>query len=216
MMRLNQDLIRRRDKVAKQKALLSAATSLFARKGYAATRTSEVAALAGCAEGLIHRYFGGKPRLLRAILTTLSLQEDIFCSKNSCPRGSLSEKIRRQVKVQLDQLWEGRKFLLVGFSQAFIDPEVAAILDTFRHKRENLIARDLRHHAQGLQLKDRDIETIAKAITALTFVYGFIRPVVLKQNRNRARHQVLEITELMARNVQVPKGQTGTKRSKPP
>jgi len=59
---------RTRDRAGKQQALIVAALKLFASKGYDATTTREIAACAGCAEGLIHRYFSGKAGLLPALM----------------------------------------------------------------------------------------------------------------------------------------------------
>jgi AcrR family transcriptional regulator len=59
---------RARDRVAKKQALIQAALGLFASKGYEVTTTREIAAAAGCAEGLIHRYFKGKAGLLTAMI----------------------------------------------------------------------------------------------------------------------------------------------------
>src|SRR6266478_1381295 len=123
---------RKRDSTAKRRALISAATELFARKGYAATTTSEIATRAGCAEGLIHRYFGAKSGLLLDILKALSSREDTSLLERSRPGDSLGEELRRLVQIQLDHLWKERDFLLISFSQAFIDPEVGTALDPIR------------------------------------------------------------------------------------
>src|SRR5258708_7446316 len=64
-----------RDRSGKQKALVQAATDLFGQKGYEATATKEIAAAAGCAEGLIHRYFGGKAGLLSALIEDRAFEE---------------------------------------------------------------------------------------------------------------------------------------------
>ena len=64
-----------RNRAVKEKALIQAATKLFADKGYESTRTRDIAALAGCAEGLIHRYFQGKAGLLLAIVQSRISQE---------------------------------------------------------------------------------------------------------------------------------------------
>jgi AcrR family transcriptional regulator len=58
---------RKRNRVVRERALLAAASKLFASRGYEATTTREIAARAGCAEGLIHRYFKSKAGLLLAI-----------------------------------------------------------------------------------------------------------------------------------------------------
>ena len=59
---------RTRDRAGKKQALIDAALKLFASKGYDATTTREIAACAGCAEGLIHRYFSSKAGLLPALM----------------------------------------------------------------------------------------------------------------------------------------------------
>ena len=59
---------RTRDRAGKKQALIVAALKLFASKGFDATTTREIAASAGCAEGLIHRYFNGKAGLLPALM----------------------------------------------------------------------------------------------------------------------------------------------------
>src|SRR5579883_2178780 len=58
----------RHDKAARQQALVDAASAIFAEQGYDAATTREIAERAACAEGLIHRYFGGKQGLLLAVL----------------------------------------------------------------------------------------------------------------------------------------------------
>lgn len=66
---------RKRDRAAKQRALTRSALKLFASKGYESTTTREIAATAGCAEGLIHRYFGSKAGLLPALMKYRISQE---------------------------------------------------------------------------------------------------------------------------------------------
>ena len=62
---------RRRDdseRARRSEALIDSATRAFARNGFEAATTRQIAAEAGCSEGLIHRYFGGKAGLLDAVL----------------------------------------------------------------------------------------------------------------------------------------------------
>ena len=53
-------------------ATITAAKSLFADRGIAAVSVREVATRAGVNPALVHRYVGGKPVLLRAVLTSLT------------------------------------------------------------------------------------------------------------------------------------------------
>jgi len=58
---------RERNKQEKRAALLAAARALFARRGFAATTTAEIAARAGVGAGTLFLYFASKDDLLVAI-----------------------------------------------------------------------------------------------------------------------------------------------------
>jgi AcrR family transcriptional regulator len=59
---------RQRRKEARPSELLDAALSLFVEKGYAATRSEEVAARAGVSKGTLYLYFPSKEELLKAVI----------------------------------------------------------------------------------------------------------------------------------------------------
>lgn len=52
----------------KQKAVLQASLKLFADKGYDATTTSDIATLAGVAEGTVYKHFKTKENILNSLL----------------------------------------------------------------------------------------------------------------------------------------------------
>lgn len=59
---------RQRRKEARPQELLDAALELFAEKGFAATRSEEVAARAGVAKGTLYLYYPSKEELLKAVI----------------------------------------------------------------------------------------------------------------------------------------------------
>jgi TetR/AcrR family transcriptional regulator len=59
---------RQRRKEARPQELLSAALELFVEKGFAATRSEEVAARAGVAKGTLYLYYPSKEDLLKAVV----------------------------------------------------------------------------------------------------------------------------------------------------
>ncbi|HZN85896.1 MAG TPA: TetR/AcrR family transcriptional regulator [Burkholderiales bacterium] len=59
---------RQRRKQARPQELLSAALELFVEKGFAATRSEEVAARAGVAKGTLYLYYPSKEDLLKAVV----------------------------------------------------------------------------------------------------------------------------------------------------
>jgi len=61
-------LFRRRRKEARPAELLEAALALFVEKGFAATRSEEVARAAGVSKGTLYLYFPSKEELLKAVI----------------------------------------------------------------------------------------------------------------------------------------------------
>ena len=61
-------LFRRRRKDARPAELLEAALALFVEKGFAATRSEEVAKAAGVSKGTLYLYFPSKEELLKAVI----------------------------------------------------------------------------------------------------------------------------------------------------
>lgn len=59
---------RQRRKDARPQELLEAALELFVAKGFAATRSEEVAAQAGVAKGTLYRYYPSKEELFKAVV----------------------------------------------------------------------------------------------------------------------------------------------------
>ena len=64
------------DKDERQRAILAAATSVFARKGYAASRIEDVAQEAGVAKGTIYLYFDSRDAILLAAFE--AFETDLF------------------------------------------------------------------------------------------------------------------------------------------
>jgi len=59
---------RQRRKEARPQELLDAALSLFSEKGFAGTRSEEVAAAAGVSKGTLYLYYPSKEELLKAVI----------------------------------------------------------------------------------------------------------------------------------------------------
>src|SRR5271167_531923 len=94
---------RTRDRAAKKQALIRAALGLFASKGYEVTTTREIAASAGCAEGLIHRYFKGKAGLLAAMIEHRVSKEGSSVSHPSQPAPSLEDEFLQLVDREVER-----------------------------------------------------------------------------------------------------------------
>jgi AcrR family transcriptional regulator len=190
----------RRDRTGKQKALISAATSLFSRHGYEATTTREIAAYAKCSEGLIHRYFGGKSGLLFQIVNLRFAEERI--SLDEIPMGATWEdEIRQLMDQQLEYLWEDREFLRVMLSSAILQPQLSRVLGDYGAAGASMIARHLSRHKECPLTDEKDIEGLAHALMAMSFNFGFIRAAILGQNRTQTKNLAIRAAKLLSRAV---------------
>jgi AcrR family transcriptional regulator len=197
------DPARRRDRAARKQSLIVAATKLFARHGYEATTTREIAARAGCSEGLIHRYFKGKEGLLLAVMSSHISWRLLELTERLPLSASLEEEIRQLVSWEVDRMWEDRDFLRLTVQRAMLDPKIARYARLVGPTRlAKTIAKRLRHHQDQCVLDDDDIEAASNAISALCFVFGFMRPAVLGYHQKETQRMAMNIAKLIARGLQ--------------
>jgi AcrR family transcriptional regulator len=175
----------RHDKHARQEALLRAAAAVFAREGYDAARTREIAARAGCAEGLIHRYFGGKEGLLIALLDRYEREiAPLFCTVPA-DEAPLREEIEALLLRPLRLLGEEHEITRVAVARAVTEAspgsELARKLAARLHgERVAQIAARLRARQQAGQIAaDVDIAAAADVIAGLGFFLAFTRIVLM-------------------------------------
>lgn len=98
----------RRRKQARPRELLAAARDLFVEKGFAATRTDEIAQRAGVCKGTLYLYFDSKEDLFTELI-----EERFFCSfpfdgGEGLAATSGTELLRRVVAAWRTALVEGR------------------------------------------------------------------------------------------------------------
>jgi TetR/AcrR family fatty acid metabolism transcriptional regulator len=94
----------------KRERILEAAVRVFARKGFHATRVSEVAKAAGVADGAIYLYFESKDRLLISLFEH-RVERLLTYLETELPRAqSASHGLQRIIELQLGLL-EGERDL---------------------------------------------------------------------------------------------------------
>jgi len=193
----------RRDKEQRRQCLIDAATAVFAERGYDCATTREIAERAGCAEGLIHRYFNGKRGLLLAILESRAEQvvQDFVTALPD--RDTVEDEVEQILLWHLDTMWERRDFMRVAVSQAAIDSEIGRTINEGIHnERVRLTAGKLRRHQQAKRIRpDVDAEATAQAIAGLGFAMGFSFQVSLGQDRGLARRITLAGAAALSRGI---------------
>jgi len=161
---------RERRKEARPRELLAAALDLFVEKGFAATRSEEVAARAGVSKGTLFLYFPTKEELFKAVVREnisgrFSEWNDEFLSFD----GSSEEMVRYCLKVWWERIGETRASgitkLMLSEAQNF--PDLAA----FYHQEvvqpgQELICRILQRGVERGEFRPMDVEYAAYGLTA--------------------------------------------------
>jgi AcrR family transcriptional regulator len=197
---------RRHDKEGRQLALLEAATSAFADYGYDAATTRDIAERAGCSEGLIHRYFGGKRGLLHAIIEAKP-PKIVAQFEESCPaQDGLAAEIESLLLSQVQMMWDSRQFLRVAVSQACIDRDLGlAVGERVDERRVALIRERLEHHrAAGRIRADADIDSVAYALSALGFASGFVGLCIFERGREDVERHLRAAARAIAAGIATP------------
>ena len=199
-----------KDKEQRRIALIEAANAVFAERGFDAATTREIAERAGCAEGLIHRYFAGKRGLLLAIMDhkTLATGEDF--ASHLPMRVDLQEEIEQILLHDIDSKWEKQDFMRVCVSQAAIDPELgAAVRERVQSRIVDAIARRLRAHQDAGRVRsDVDVDALASAISGLGFSSGFMARIAFGDSREKCINTARAAAQAIALGI-APHHQSG-------
>jgi AcrR family transcriptional regulator len=193
---------RKRDRAAKKQALIVAATKLFAHRGYEATTTREVATRAGCSEGLIHRYFKSKAGLLLTIIRSEVSQEVADLRERLPLASTVGDEIIQLVNWEVYRMWENREFLRVVIPRALLDPVLRQVSTIGPLQQAKAIGERLRKFKECRALPDEEIDALAHFISVLGFTFGFVRPVVLRQDPDVARKMAATIAGIMVRSFE--------------
>jgi AcrR family transcriptional regulator len=198
----------------RQRALVEAATAVFAEHGYDAATTREVAERAGCSEGLIHRYFGGKRGLLLAIVEgkVAEAVEAIMSGLPECD--TVEEEINQIISLHLTAMWEHRDLMRVCVSRAIVDPELGRrINEGMNRQRLRFIKARLSRHQQVGHLRDDvDLDAVAEAVAGLGLLFGFVAQVAFAMDRAYVRRLAIRTGAMLSRGMVGPPARSSSNR----
>jgi len=199
----SQTLAPKRDKAFRRQTLIDAGTAVFAEHGYDCATTREIGERAGCSEGLIHRYFGGKRGLLLAILEDRGahVAESFESDLPDCD--TVADEIEQLHLWYLEMMWERRDFMRVAVSQAAIDTAIGRTIgESINRRHAALIVDKLRRHqSAGRILTSANLAATAYAITGLGFAIGFVFQTCFGEDRELARRIMLDAAAALVRGL---------------
>ena len=197
-------LKRKRNRDARERALIFAAGKLFSLRGYEPTTTREIAAMAGCAEGLIHRYFDGKAGLLMALIKDRTSQEVGDLNEQLPLAPTAADELLQLVNWEIERMWADREFLRVIIPQTLLDARLGRVLRQIRPQQHSrVIIERLKKFKECDDLADSELESLGNFVATMGFMFGFMRPAVLRQDREEARKTALAIASLLSRGLQL-------------
>ena len=164
---------RERRKEARPGELLDAALDLFVEKGFAATRSEEVAARAGVSKGTLFLYFPSKEELFKAVVrANLSGRFTEWQDEFEAFEGSTADMVRYCMKVWWERIGATRAsgITKLMISEARNFPELAAFYqqEVIRPGTE-LVRRILKRGVERGEFRDIDIEYS---------VFGIVAPMI--------------------------------------
>jgi len=193
---------KKRDRVAKERALLAAAERLFAQRGYEASSTREIAAEAGCAEGLIHRYFQGKAGLLQGLVRARMLQAKGPSMRRLPAAANVEDEFLQLVACQVEQVWQARDFLKILVPESLRDPSWrGALASIVIAGHDPSILERLKSFNKGRLAGKEQLTMLAHLIDVLGFYFGFLQPVALGHNHELAKRTSTVLARILIRSA---------------
>lgn len=163
----------------KQQKVVETAILLFAEKGYANTSTSEIAKVAGVAEGTIFRHFGTKDNLLLSVILPFikesipSMAEDVFNRVLAKDSACFEDFLRAFLTNRIQFIHENKEIFQVVIKEILYSDELRKELFPFLSKNiAQRFTKVIDLYKQNGELIDYPSNNLQKMI--FTFAGGYL------------------------------------------
>lgn len=168
-----------REDTGTRAAILAAARSVFARRGFEGTSNREVAEAAGVNNAMIYYHFKDKRELYRAVLAdSFAAWDRIWESEIFVSSASTKEKIRKYIE-ELIRFQHGNEDL-----RRILSMELACCSKSSKWLADNLFSHSYRKLAdilkQGIksgEIKKIDVTTAVATLTGMIIHSFILRPI---------------------------------------
>jgi|AGTN01.2.fsa_nt_gi Transcriptional regulator len=154
------------EKLSTEQKIIAAAHTLFSRKGYAATRTRDIAEEAGINPALLNYHFGSKEKLFKIIAREkfgmlIGTIVPAFADQN----GPVEDKIRLLVNSYTDLLIENEELPLFVLNESSVNKEFFTdMLQDVRKISQPVIEEQLQKEGTTISFPDILVNTISLII----------------------------------------------------
>lgn len=196
----------------KQWKILKAALTVFTEKGYSASTTSEIARMAGVAEGTIFRHFKTKKEILLATLIPLMQNfigpkagnslHDLLLQNGNLPMEDVLLLIIEDRQKHIAALWPLLRIVII---EANFHPELkeALLNNVIARVQESFLAFLQQRQVKGELRDDLDIWTMMRSIVGAFATYLVSQALFPEREQGRENRQELKaIVDLFLRGAQ--------------
>lgn len=198
------------DLTSKQKAVLRASLSLFSEKGFEQTTTTDIARVAGVAEGTVYKRFKTKDDILKAIMSPFlaevipQLITEFTDAVVNASYPHFADFLQQAIGNRMQFALENRKQIRVFLQELTKRPnsqELTALMPEFDHV-VSALTTVLDHYKQQGEVVDWPTMRIARYIASTAV--GYMLPAVL-MNQSLSEAQLAtfsqEATEFLVRGL---------------
>ena len=190
-------------------AIIQAATRLFGKRGYEATRTAQIAAMAGVTERTLFRYFRSKKALYRRVMfpailaaalpSDLSDISRLFASDSE----TYSDWHRRILKMRIEVAKQAGPQLRLLIAALMTDENVRRrVIELWKKNLwETALGAIRRFQRRGQLRHDVRPEVIARAVISLNLGYIVARALLAPDARWNDPAEIDATVELMMRGA---------------
>jgi len=190
------------DLTDKQWKILKAALTVFTEKGYSASTTSEIARVAGVAEGTIFRHFKTKKEILLATLIPLvqnfigpgatNSLHDLLMQYDNLPIEDVLLLIIEDRQKHLTVLWPVLRIVII---EANFHPELKDVLlnNVVREVQKSLLAFLQQRQSKGELRADLDVWTMMRTIVGAFVAYLVSRTLFSEREQGKENRDELKV-----------------------
>ena len=150
------------------------AKNLFSKNGFRNTTVRMIAKEADCAEGLIHKYFGGKEGLLNHVMKSSIGASKQKINKHTEDLPSSCTYVKNVITEGVSRMLESEDLLRICVGQSLVDEQFALSFQESRSKIETDIKKKLSVLKKEGKLKEEvDINALATLISCTVWGLGF-------------------------------------------
>lgn len=194
-------------------AVLDAAMTLFATRGPASVSVRDIAAVAGVNHALIHRHFGSKQEVLRAVLERTAHEIAAIAAEVTDSRAGMERLFA--AGVEHETYWRAlARALLDGENPRTLQrdfPTIRRLIELLRQERQQPHRRAARQSPPSL-----DVRLVVGTLSALMLGWLVFEPFLLaatgleQYDRQEVRAQVVRMLQTM---IEMTSQEATTKKS---